>query len=170
MNAAVDPKQILLTASVVATGLMAGLFYGWSVSVIPGTRRLASTDYVALMQHINREILTPRFLVPFVGIPLLLGAAALTQFRAGDQRRGILIAASAGTYLVGVFGVTAARNVPLNEALDAFDLAAADRDAIDRRRTTYENPWNRWNTVRAIANVASFSLVAAAAVISERAD
>ena len=55
-----DTKQVLLTTSVVATGLMAGLFYGWSVSVIPGTRRIPSTDYVSLMQHVNREILTPR--------------------------------------------------------------------------------------------------------------
>ncbi|MEL6890140.1 MAG: anthrone oxygenase family protein [Actinomycetota bacterium] len=165
-----DAKQLLLTTSIVATGLMAGLFYGWSVSVIPGTRRLASSDYVGLMQHINREILTPRFLVPFVGIPLLLGAAAFTQFRAGDQRRGALIAASAATYLVGVFGVTAARNVPLNDALDAFDLTGATADQIDDRRTTYERRWNRWNTVRTIANVAAFSLVAAAAAVTERAE
>ena len=110
-----DTKQILLTTSIVATGLMAGLFYGWSVSVIPGTRRLSSPDYVGLMQHINREILTPRFLIPFVGIPLLLGAAAFMQFRAGDQRRGTILSASALTYLIGVFGVTAAGNVPLND-------------------------------------------------------
>ena len=165
-----DAKQLLLTTSVVATGLMAGLFYGWSVSVIPGTRRLASTDYVELMQHINREILTPRVLVPFVGIPLLLAAASVTQFRVGDQRRGVLIAAGALTYLVGVFGVTAARNVPLNDELDAFDLGAATTEQIEDRRQTYEAPWNRWNSVRTVLNVAAFSLVAAAAVVNESND
>ena len=165
-----DTKQILLASGVVATGLMAGLFYGWSVSVIPGTRRIASTEYVGLMQHVNREILTPRFLVPFVGIPVLLGAAAFTQFRAGDQRRGAVLTASAVTYLIGVFGVTAARNVPLNEALESFDLGAMTADQIERRRDSYEGSWNRWNTVRAIANVAAFALATTAAVLSERTD
>lgn len=165
-----DPKHILLVAGVVVTGLMAGLFYGWSVSVIPGTRRLDSPDYVHLMQHVNREILTPRFLVPFIGIPVLLGAAAILQFRAGDQRRGLLVSASAVTYLIGVFGVTAARNVPLNDALDAFDLGGATGRQIDERRSSYETPWNRWNTVRTVANIVSFTLVATAATVGERID
>ncbi len=165
-----DARQLLLSGGIVATGLMAGLFYGWSVSVIPGTRRLDSGDYVTLMQHVNREILTPRFLVPFVGIPLLLGAAAFAQFRAGDQRRGVLITASAVTYLIGVFGVTAARNVPLNDALAAFALTTATGGALEDRRSTSEGPWNRWNTVRTLANVAAFSLATAAAVVADRAD
>jgi len=165
-----DTRQILLTTSIVATGLMAGLFYGWSVSVIPGTRRLASTDYVGLMQHINREILTPRFLVPFVGIPLLLGAAAFMQFRAGDQRRATILSASALTYLIGVFGVTAAANVPLNDALEAFDLRTVTAEQVEQRRESYETPWNRWNTVRTVFNVAAFALATSAAVLAERAD
>lgn len=165
-----DAKQVLLTTSVVATGLMAGLFYGWSVSVIPGTRRLASSDYVGLMQHVNREILTPRFLVPFVGIPLLLGAAAFMQFRAGDQRRGAVLSASAVTYLIGVFGVTAAGNVPLNDALEAFDLRAATSAEIEERRESYETSWNRWNTIRTVFNVAAFALSVSATVLTERAD
>ena len=163
-------RQLLLGGGVVSTGLIAGLFYGWSVSVIPGTRHLDSPQYVNLMQHVNREILTPRFLVPFVGVPLLLGAAAIAQFRAGDQRRGVLVSASSITYLIGVFGVTAARNVPLNDALDAFDLGGATGAEIDERRSTYERPWNRWNTVRSVANVASFTLAVAAATVAERVD
>lgn len=161
-------SDLLLITSVVVTGLMAGLFSGWAVSVIPGTARLESSEYVTLMQHINREILTPRFLVPFIGIPVLLVITAVMQFRSGDQRRGFLVVASAVTYTVGVFGVTAARNVPLNDALDAFDLAAATSADIETRRRTYEGPWNRWNTVRATANVVAFALLATAGVLSEQ--
>lgn len=165
-----DAKQILLTASIVATGMMAGLWYGWSVSVIPGTRRLASSEYVGLMQHINREILTPRFLLPFVALPLLLGGAAMLQFRAGDQRRGFVLSASAITYVIGVFGVTAAGNVPLNDALDGFDLRGSTAEQIDRRRESYEGPWNRWHTVRTVANFVAFTLAASAAVLADRGD
>ena len=162
--------QLLLVASLVATGLMAGLFYGWVVSVIPGTSRLDDLEYVTIMQHINREILTPRFLVPFVGIPILLVIAAGAQFRAGDQRRGILVAIAAGTYIVGVFGATAVGNVPLNNALETFDVERASNAEIAERRTTYESPWNRWNGVRTSANAAAFALLSIAAVITEEVD
>ncbi len=30
-------RTIMLVTSVLSTGLMAGLFFGWAVSVIPGT-------------------------------------------------------------------------------------------------------------------------------------
>lgn len=162
-----ETSNLLLAASVIATGLMAGLFYGWVVSVIPGTTRIDDADYVNVMQHINREILTPRFLVPFIGIPLLLAATAVAQFRSGDQRRGTLTATAAGVYFFGVFGVTAAGNVPLNDSLDAFDLGSASPDEIGERRSSYEQPWNRWNGVRAVANVAAFGLLSVAAVLAD---
>ena len=162
-------SELLLVASVISTGLMAGLFYGWVVSVIPGTGRLDDVEYVDLMQHINREILTPRFLVPFVGIPVLLGATAVAQFAAGDQRRGTLSAAAAAVYTLGVFGVTAAGNVPLNDALDEFDLATASPAEITERRQRYEQPWNRWNRIRTAANAVAFGLLSVAAVLGEEA-
>jgi uncharacterized membrane protein len=162
-----DVTDLLLLASVVATGLIAGLFYGWVVSVIPGTKRLDHVEYVRLMQHINREILRPRFLLLFMGVPFLLVAAGIAQLRSGDQRRGVLVLGSAVTYSVGVFGVTAARNVPLNDALDEFDLANADDADVEARRQSYETRWNRWNAVRSAANLVAFALVAAAAVLAE---
>ena len=79
-------------------------------------------------------------------------------------------ACSGPIYLIGVFGVTAARNVPLNEALESFDLGARTADQIEQRRASYEGPWNRRNTVRAIANVAAFPLATTAAVLSEQTD
>ena len=47
-------------------------------------------------------------------------SAAVTTFRAGDTRRAWWITAATATYTLGVFGVTGAGNVPLNDALDAF--------------------------------------------------
>ncbi|MEM7141647.1 MAG: anthrone oxygenase family protein [Actinomycetota bacterium] len=158
--------DVLLTASVVATGLTAGLFYGWVVSVIPGTSRLESREYVTLMQHINREILTPRFLVLFAGVPVLLAATAIAQFRSGDQHRGLLVLGSTIIYTIGVFGITATRNVPLNDTLEAFDLATATERDIEEERAAYESTWNRWNAARAVANSAALVLVAAAAVLA----
>jgi uncharacterized membrane protein len=161
-----DLKTALLGGGIVTTGLMSGLLYGWAVSVIPGTKQVPAGNYVDTMQHINRAIINPAFVVPFMGIPLVLGGAAVMQFRAGDHRRGWLLAGAAITYVVGVLGVTIGRNVPLNDALDAFDLRGSTSDAVERRRTTYERPWNRWHHVRTIASVGSFALAAAAALVA----
>lgn len=161
-----DLKTALLGGGIVATGLMSGLLYGWSVSVIPGTRRVSAGNYVETMQHINRAIINPAFIIPFMGIPLVLGGAAIMQFRAGDHRRGWLLAGATATYVVGVLGATMGRNVPLNDALDAFDLRGSTSDAIDQRRGSYEAPWNRWHYVRTIASIGAFALAAAAALVA----
>ncbi|MFW2332906.1 DUF1772 domain-containing protein [Ilumatobacter sp.] len=161
-----DLKTALLAGGIVTTGLMSGLLYGWSVSVIPGTRRVSAGNYVDTMQHINRAIVNPAFIIPFMGIPLVLGGAAIMQFRSGDHRRGWLLAGATATYVVGVLGVTIGRNVPLNDALDAFDLRGSADDAIERRRSSYEAPWNRWHYLRTIASVGSFALAAAAALVA----
>ena len=161
-----DFKTALLGGGIVTTGLMSGLLYGWSVSVIPGTKRVTAGNYVDTMQHINRAIINPAFVVPFMGIPLVLGGAAVMQFRAGDHRRGWLLTGATATYLVGVLGVTIGGNVPLNDALDAFDLRSSTSDAVERRRNSYERPWNRWHHLRTIASVGSFALAAAAALVA----
>ncbi len=158
-------NDLLLGTSIIGTGLVAGLLYGWAVSVIPGTTRVGDHTYVATMQDVNRAIINPAFLVPFMGVPLALGAAAILHLRTGDIRRGSLLAAATGTYLVGVLGVTIRGNVPLNEALDDFDLSAAAGDDLAERRRTYERPWNRFHRVRTAAGVISLCLAAAAAAI-----
>jgi uncharacterized membrane protein len=67
-----------------------------------------------------------------MGIPLVLGGAAIMQFRTGDHRRGWLLASATATYVIGVLGVTIGRNVPLNDALDAFDLrGSTSRQGVD---------------------------------------
>jgi uncharacterized membrane protein len=163
-------QDALLGASIVATGLMSGLWYGWSVSVIPGTRRVPDSNYVDTMQHINRAIINPGFIIPFMGIPVVIGLAAFMQFRVGDARRGWLLTWAAGTYVVGVLGVTVGGNVPLNDALDAFDLARSNGETISTRRQTYETQWNRWHYLRTAANVAAFALASAAAVVAAESD
>jgi uncharacterized membrane protein len=149
---------------------MSGLLYGWSVSVIPGLSRTTDVAYVGTMQHINRAIINPAFVIPFMGIPLVLGAAAWAQFRTGDARRGWLLAGATASYVVAVLGVTIGRNVPLNDALDAFSLHESGDGAIRTRRRTYEQPWNRWHYVRTLGSIGSFALAAAAALVAADLD
>jgi len=151
-----------MRAGTMSSGLMAGLLYGWTVSVIPGLRRIPDATYIATMQDINRAIINPAFIVPFMGLPVQLAAGALARFRDGDPRRGWLMAGAAATYAAGVLGVTLGRNVPLNNALEAFALNSASNTAIAARRHSYESAWNRWHYLRTAASVAAFALVATA--------
>lgn len=160
-------RTILLVISIVSSGLAAGLLFGWLVSVIPGTRRVGDRTYVETMQTINVAIINPAFLVPFMLTPLFLGIAAVAQYRAGNVRRAWMLGSAAGTYLVGVLGVTIGRNIPLNDALDAVDLVGASDDAVAAERRSYERPWNRWHAVRTVASIAVLALAAATPALSE---
>lgn len=165
-----DIKNALLGGSIVATGLMSGLLYGWAVSVIPGTKRVTDIAYISTMQSINKSIINPAFIVPYMGIPLVLAGAAVVQFRTGDNRRGWILAGATATYVVGVLGVTIGGNVPLNNALDAFQLSSSSDSSIASRRQSYETPWNRWHYLRTAASVGAFALTSAAALVAATDD
>ena len=162
-----NARAILLLVSIVSTGMMAGLFFGWMVSVIPGLRVVDDGAYVATMQSINVKIVNPAFVIPFVVTPVLLAIAGLLEYRAGRQQRAGQLWASALTYVVGVLAVTAAGNIPLNNALDAFDPGSASPSQILNERTSYEGPWNKWHLARTIAASVAFGLAAASAIITE---
>lgn len=155
----------LLVAGVVASGLIAGLFWGWAVAVGPGLAKVNDRTYVATMQAINVAIINPIFLTAFVGTIFVLAAASALSFGAGDVRRASWLAAAAGTYVVAVFGVTVGGNVPLNNQLEAFDLAAATDSQVSAARDAYERPWNRFHSIRTIASSVALALAAAGAMV-----
>ena len=72
-------QSLSINVSIVLTGLSAGLFYAWSVSVIPGTQKIENLTYLNTMQSINREILNPWFFLIFFGsLITLLGSTYFT--------------------------------------------------------------------------------------------
>lgn len=64
---------------------------------------------------------------------------------------------SAFIYVIGAFGVTLICNVPMNNALAAFDAASADglRYWSDR----YLPGWTRWNSIRTVACVLASAIL-----------
>ena len=58
---------MLLIITAVFTGLMAGLFYSWSISVTPGIARLVDKEYLASFQAMNRAIINPLFIYMEIG-------------------------------------------------------------------------------------------------------
>ena len=150
--------NIILILTTTTTGLMAGLFFAWSCSVIPGLARLPDAGYLAAMQAMNRAILNPLFLAAFIGTLLLLPLSTILQYGRPAPARFWLLLAAAIVYAVGVFGVTMAGNVPLNEALDTFNLGSASASDLAAQRAAFERPWNDLHLIRTWASTLSLLL------------
>ncbi len=159
--------DVSLFISILSAGLMAGLFFGWAVSVNLGLARVSDRTYVSTMQAINRAIVNPLFIAVFMGTAVVLVAAAVVHAVDGQGKRATWLFVAAGTYIFGVLGVTIGGNIPLNDQLEAFDLEGSGDDAISEQRHGYESPWVRWHTARTAASVLALALAALAALIAD---
>lgn len=149
-------QPVSLFTAIILTGLSAGLFYAWEVSVIPGTRKVSNTVYLETMQLINRAIYNPGFFVIYFGSLLLLILSTIQHFHTGTSF-WILLAATI-CYLIGTFAVTAFGNIPLNNALDILDLSALSTQQITAFRENYEQQWNLFHHIRTLFSVIAFLL------------
>ena len=149
------PGAVALAGATVTTGLMAGLFYAYAVSVSLGLAAQPDAAYVATMNEINARIQNPLFFLSFVGAVGFLLAALFLHARRPRSGRFRLIVPACLLYIGGSFLVTVLVNVPLN---DELSRAAADAPAaeLSRARAAYEDPWNRWNGVRAACSTLAF--------------
>lgn len=148
----------VLGAATMATGLTAGVWFAYACSVMPALARSDDRTYVEVMRNINDVIQNPVFFTPFFGA-LLLTAVAAWQLRADGRARGWTVAAL--VLYVGVFAVTSAANVPLNDAL------AATVDPA-RARAAFEGPWVTWNDVRGVLTVTGFGCLLRALTVRAR--
>jgi uncharacterized membrane protein len=146
--------QGIAIAAIVGGGLVTGLLYAFSLVTMRALLEQPAESGMSTMQSINRLIIRPLFLLPFLGtavLCLLLLIGALWQGGAG----AIAWCAGALTYLVGPLGVTMACNVPLNDRLARTDLREAP--VLWPR---YVRDWLRWNHVRCALGTASLALLA----------
>ena len=150
--------DIILIIVAVITALMAGIFYSFSVAVSPGLSKLTDSEYIKAMQSINREIQNPLFFINFFGVLILLPLLTFQQF-SYSKELPLLLLTSLIFYVVGVFGVTAFVNVPLNNQLDAFNLSTASSESINSMRKLFEPRWNFWNNIRTAASVVTFIVI-----------
>lgn len=158
---------VVLVAATLTTGLVAGLFYGWSCSVMPGLRRVSDRTFVDTMQRVNVAILNGWFLLGYVGSVVLIALAGILDLFEDDRAPLPWIAAAFVLY-VATLGITAAVNIPLNNELDAAGDPGriADLAAV---RARFEDRWVRWNLVRTVTSVLAFGCLTVALVYLGRA-
>lgn len=136
---------ILALVTLALHGLLAGVYYSFSMSVIPGLKAIDTDAAGTAMRSMNRKILTPWLFVPFLGAPIM----ALVSGIFAEGSSALWYFAAAAVSVVGSFGVTVAFNIPLNTALDAERIDFAE----------FAPRWNRLNILRAVSSVASLVLV-----------
>jgi Predicted integral membrane protein len=157
--------KIVMGLTLFLTALITGLFYSWTVSAGPGLHRLNDASYLQSMQHVNRAILNPAFFASFMGTVIMLPVCTFVVYRQGSTVAFWLTLAAALLYIIGTFGVTVVRNVPLNNMLDQFEIPGAGAEELRSLRMKFEAPWNRWNVVRTVAGMASLGCAIAAALV-----
>ena len=159
-------RTLTLALATLATGLVAGVFYAYAVSVNLGLAAQPDASYVATMQAINARIQNPLFFASFFGAVLFLLAtlaAHIPQPRSGRFR---LVALACALYIVGGFLLTVFANVPMNEEL-ARIAANASPDELAGARAAYEGPWNFWNGVRTVFSSMAFLALIGACLLRE---
>ena len=148
-------QNVMLICTIVLSGLVAGLLYAYACSVNPGLHKLSDKEYLSAMQSINIAIQNPVFFISFMGSLILFPIAAF-QLRSGQQAAFNYILIAMILYVAGVFGVTMFANVPLNNRLADFNIAAASQNELAAMRAIFEKPWNMYHLIRTIASVAAF--------------
>jgi uncharacterized membrane protein len=157
-----------LAAAVLAMGLMAGVFWIFSNTIMPGLRHTDDRSFVGAFQSIDRAIINPWFMVAFFGALVLTGLAAVLHL--GGDKRSLLpwIGAAFVLYLIAVV-ITLAVNVPLNDAIKAAGDPARIGDLAAVRRHFDEARWSAWNLVRTLTSTAAFGCLIAAAMMHRSA-
>ncbi|OLF15376.1 anthrone oxygenase family protein [Actinophytocola xanthii] len=148
---------VAATVALVLTGAVAGVFFAFSTSVLPGLDAIRPGPAVAAMTSMNRAILNPLFLTSFVGPPLVAALTGVLLFTRDATAAALLFLAAAAVYVLGAIAPTAAVNVPLNNALLAAPEPTDDAQAA-RVWSAYSPRWTRWNHWRAVASLAALAL------------
>lgn len=146
---------LLFTFTLVAAlgcGLMAGLFFAFSVSVVKALARLPSAEGIAAMQSINVAIINPVFLTAFFGTAVACVLVMITSLLRWHDPGAIYLFIGGALYPVGSLLVTLVFNVPRNNALAAVDPASTEGASL---WTDYLSKWTAWNHVRAAAALAA---------------
>jgi uncharacterized membrane protein len=151
---------LLLWFCALGCGLRAGLYFAFSVFIMGALDRLGPAAGAAAMNSINavilRSLFMPVFLLTSIA-SLVLAAIGVLQW--GESGAFALVSGGL-VYFVGMFVVTMAFNVPLNNQLQSSQVA--DVEANWKR---YVVSWTRWNHVRTLASLAASALFIAALVV-----
>ncbi len=148
-----------LIAATITMGLMSGLFYAFSVSVMPGLARSDDRTVIETMQRINVAILNGWFILGYLGALVFTAAAVVLHATGSGGRQALAPLIGALVAYIGAMVVTARINIPLNNALEQAGPVDHITDTAAVRRA-FETPWTRANTWRTLLCTTALALLA----------
>jgi len=142
----------LTLVAALGCGLVAGLFFAFSVSVMKALARLPSAEGIAAMQSINVAIINPVFLAAFFGTVAACVLVMIASLLRWHDPGAVYLLIGGALYLVGTFLVTLVFNVPKNNALASVEPTDPEGAIL---WTDHLSKWTAWNHVRAAAALAA---------------
>jgi len=143
---------VLTFLSALGAGLIAGLFFAFSIFVMTALQRLPADRGVAAMQSINVAVLNPIFFTVFFGTGAIALAGAVLGLLQPNEPGAVYRIVGTLLYLLGAILVTMIRNVPLNQRLAGM---AASSDEATSFWPRYVREWTGWNHLRTLATLAA---------------
>lgn len=154
MNGYVVP---LTAATLIGSGMMAGLYTVFSVMVMRGLRELPGEAGIAAMQEVNRAVPSPVFGMMFAGPALGSAALLVVAVRQEGSPATLFLLIGGGLFLAST-ALTLAYHVPRNNALAEADPAAAGADAVWRRFVAEWVPANHLRAGLALGAAVAFAV------------
>lgn len=153
---------LLCALTLMAYAGIGGVFLAFSDFIMRSFDLIRNQVGIETMQVLNVEIMRSVFMVLFMGLVILsLVIVVYAALNLEGTARSLLLLAGI-SYLVGVFAVTAAGNVPLNNQLAAMDPATAQ--TLTFWKQSYMTRWVNLNSLRAIACFLASGLTLAALI------
>ena len=146
---------VLLCFGAISFGVMAGIYFTFSVFAMKSFAAIQPAAGIAAMQSINEIIVKSAFLPLFFATSLAALAAVILSLLDMSSSRSIWMGFGGGIYFVGMFLCTVFFNVPLNNKLAAVDPASPEGEQVWEM---YLRVWTMWNHVRTVACTAACAL------------
>jgi uncharacterized membrane protein len=142
----------LTLLAALGSGVVAGVFFAFSVFVMKALARLPAAQGHAAMQSINAAAINALFMATLFGTALACVVLLVASLIMWDEAFAAYLLAGSVLYLVGTILLTVVYHVPRNEALAATDPTSAEAAS---RWARFLAGWTAWNHVRTSASVAA---------------
>lgn len=152
----------LLWFSAIGCGLMAGIYFAFSTFIMTALGRIDQASGITAMNAISVDILNSLFLPLFMLTTLTCAGLVLAGGLNWSAPGSWAMTVGGLLYVVGMFVVTMAFNVPLNDALAAVGGNGPEAAAVWKQ---YLSDWTMWNHVRTVTSTLATGLFVYALIV-----
>jgi len=141
---------IILWAAAIGSGLMAGIYFTFSVFVMRAFNKIDAPHAVTAMNAINQTILNSLFMPLFFVTSIISLFLIIFSFSHWNESGSHFIFYAGTIYLIGMFFCTIIFNVPLNNSLAELNL---DKANVNMAWSHYYKHWTNWNHLRTMSSL-----------------